>query len=61
MVQYDEFSGALSIEPLLTYRLNPFSMFYIGSNQAFRDYGAPDGMTHTSRQYFAKFQYLFRM
>jgi hypothetical protein len=61
VVQYDDFNGALTIEPLLTYRLNPFSLFYIGSNQAYQDYGVPDGMTHTSRQYFAKFQYLFRM
>jgi hypothetical protein len=60
VVQYDDFDGALSLEPLLTYRLNAFSMFYVGSTQGYRDYDDPAGLTQTSRQYFAKFQYLFR-
>ncbi len=60
VVQYDDFDKGLSIEPLLTYRLNAFSMFYIGSTAAYRDYPSPDGLTQTSRQFFAKFQYLFR-
>jgi hypothetical protein len=61
VVQYDDFDGALSIEPLLTYRLNAFSMFYIGSTHAYQDYRDPNtDMTETGRQFFAKFQYLFR-
>jgi hypothetical protein len=60
IVQYDEFSNALSIEPLLTYRINAFSLFYIGSNQALLSYEGRGGFTSTSRQYFLKFQYLFR-
>ncbi|UCC71484.1 MAG: carbohydrate binding family 9 domain-containing protein [Gemmatimonadota bacterium] len=60
VVQYDDFDRALSIEPLVTYRLNAFSMFYIGSTHAYLDYDDPSGFTQTERQFFAKFQYLFR-
>jgi hypothetical protein len=34
VVQDDDFDKAMSLESLLTYRLNPFSMFYIGSSLA---------------------------
>jgi hypothetical protein len=60
VVQYDDFSQALSIEPLLTYKVNPFTLFFVGSNLAYQDYGAPERFAHTSRQLFAKFQYLWR-
>ncbi|UCC48363.1 MAG: carbohydrate binding family 9 domain-containing protein [Gemmatimonadota bacterium] len=60
VVQYNNFSEELSIEPLLTYRLNPFTLFYIGSTQGYQDFDDPHGLTATRRQYFAKFQYLFR-
>ncbi|UCC84186.1 MAG: carbohydrate binding family 9 domain-containing protein [Gemmatimonadota bacterium] len=61
VVQYDDFNKALSFEPLITYRLNPFSMFYIGSTHGYVDYSEPSGFTQTERQFFAKFQYLFRI
>lgn len=61
VVQYDDFNKALSFEPLITYRLNPFSMFYIGSTHGYVDYSEPGGLTQTERQFFAKFQYLFRI
>jgi hypothetical protein len=60
IVQYDDFNRAMSIEPLLTYRINAFSVFYIGSNQAFLEYEGPRSFTPSARQYFLKFQYLFR-
>jgi hypothetical protein len=61
VVQYDDFDQALSLEPLLTYRLNPFSMFYIGSSLAYQDYDlANRSLTATSRQIFTKLQYLLR-
>lgn len=60
VIQYNDFSNSLDIEPLLTYKLNPFSLFYIGSSLAYRDFDDPRGMTRTSRQFFTKFQYLFR-
>jgi hypothetical protein len=61
VVQYDDFNKSLSFEPLITYRLNPFSMFYIGSTHGYVDYSQPSGFTQTERQFFAKFQYLFRI
>jgi hypothetical protein len=60
VVQYNDFSGELNIEPLVTYTMNPFTLFYIGSAHAYRNYGQPDRFEQTSRQLFAKFQYLFR-
>jgi len=59
VVQYNEFSERLDVEPLLVYQLNPFTIFYVGSTYASREY-ADHGMVSTDRQYFAKFQYLFR-
>ena len=61
VVQYDDFDNAMSLEPLLTYRLNPFSMFYIGSSLAYQDYDLTNrGLTARSRQIFTKLQYLVR-
>jgi len=67
IVQYDDFARQLDVEPLLTYRINPFTLFYVGSSLGYRDYrpGGPVGPGETgiqprSRQFFAKFQYLLR-
>ncbi len=65
VVQYDDFDETWEADPLVTYRLNPFSIFYVGST---RDY-APldpdhDGLRDwrlTDRQYFMKLQYLFQI
>ena len=53
------------VDPLITYQLNPLTIFYIGST---RDYvnldsedGREKGWTLTDRQYFLKFQYLFQL
>jgi hypothetical protein len=60
--QWDDFDGQFNVEPLLTYRINPFTMFFIGSTQVFRVFEDPrrDDLVHTSRQLFAKLQVLFR-
>ena len=55
-------------EPLLTYRLNPWTVFYVGATSGYADYGRRDdldlpteaGLVQTSRQFFLKFQYLLR-
>ncbi|HEX7024320.1 MAG TPA: hypothetical protein VF187_05845, partial [Gemmatimonadales bacterium] len=60
VVEYDGFDRTLSIEPLLTYRLNPFSLVYIGSTRGYREFDGPAGWTRTRTQYFAKVQYLLR-
>jgi hypothetical protein len=58
IVQYDDFSRDLSFEPLLSYQLNPFTIFYIGSSYGYEKYVGVDGMTPISEQYFMKLQYL---
>jgi hypothetical protein len=71
IVQYDEFDKRMDFEPLLTYRVNPFTVFFLGSRHGSRyltgpqlhdlEYpDAPSGFYATERQFFAKFQYLFR-
>ena len=60
VVQYNEFAKQLSVEPLLTYKINPFTLFYVGSTMGYGDYEDPDVFAATSRQFFAKFQYLLR-
>lgn len=58
----------ISIEPLLTYKVNPFTKFYIGMNSGY-DYVNPNEdnslinsrYSLNNRQFFAKFQYLFRI
>jgi hypothetical protein len=60
VVEYDNFDKALSIEPLLTYRVNPFTLVYAGSARGYQQYEGPTGWTRTDTQYFAKVQYLLR-
>ena len=47
----------------MTYKLNPFTLLYVGSTQVYHDFQDPrrNEFTPIERQYFAKFQYLFRM
>ena len=61
ILQYNDFNNNFDIDPLLNYKLNPFTIFYIGSTVDYRDIDDSNNMTLTSRQFFAKFQYLFRM
>lgn len=63
VIQYNDFAKRWEADPLLTYQLDPFSIFYVGST---RDYGlvSPGLMQGeewrlTGRQYFMKLQYLF--
>ena len=58
--QYDEFNKAINVFPLVSYKLNPYTIFYIGSTYDLSDFGNPYGFKQTSRQYFLKLQYLFR-
>lgn len=58
--QYDEFNKAVSFFPLVSYKLNPYTIFYAGSTYSLSDFGDPYGFKETSRQYFLKLQYLFR-
>ncbi len=54
------------VDPLLTYRLNSFSVFYLGSTYDYRDFNAafpdlPPDRRLTERQFFTKIQYLFQV
>lgn len=65
VLQYDDFRGRWEADPLLTYRVNPFSIFYVGSTRDYLDLtggrGGVSGWRLTDRQYFLKFQYLFQV
>ena len=70
IVQYNSFGEALDVEPLLTYRVNPFTVFYAGSTGNFQYFDADASVEddiHSSswkladRQFFAKVQYLFQL
>ena len=58
--QYDSFDRSVEVYPLLSYKLNPFTIFYAGSTSSLLDYGDPSGIRQTARQYFVKLQYLWR-
>ena len=58
--QYDGFNRAINIYPLLSYKLNPFTIFYVGSTSDLSNFGSPYGFKQTARQYFLKLQYLIR-
>lgn len=60
ITQYDSFDKSVEFFPLLSYKLNPFTIFYIGSTQSLSDFGDPFGMRQTARQFFVKLQYLWR-
>jgi len=65
IVQYNSFSEQLQIYPLLSYKANPFTKFYIGMNDYMNYYDQAglngfQGFKQTDRQFFVKFQYLIR-
>ena len=67
--QYNDFYENWDLDPLLTYRLNPFSIFYIGTTMdygRYEDLNDEDRIIGTStrlgsRQFFMKLQYLFQL
>ena len=75
VTQYDDFDERFDIEPLITYKLNPFTVFYAGSGTSYNyfdrfveedDEGVVihdqkvDDWKLANRQFFAKMQYLYR-
>jgi hypothetical protein len=62
VTQYNGFADRYDVEPLVMYRLNPFSIFYLGATSGFQAFDEPYGFTRIAdRQLFVKFQYLFRL
>ena len=65
VTQYNDRYEKWDLDPLLKYRINSFTLFYIGSTIDYRDtfadrYGRT-GWSITDRQYFMKLQYLFQI
>lgn len=58
--QYDQFAKQIEIDPLISYKLNPFTVFYAGSNHGFTKFGYPYGVERTLQQFFLKIQYLWQ-
>ena len=65
VVQYNDNGDIWDIDPLVTYRISPFSLFYIGSTHDIAELvDVDDGhkaWKETERQFFMKLQYLFRI
>ena len=65
VVQYNNFAERWDIDPLITYRISPFSVFYIGSTYDYANLATGNDnqtdWTLASRQFFMKLQYLFQI
>lgn len=66
IVQYNDFTERLEIDPLVTYRVSPFTVVHLGSSHRFEDFpaardGQPMLLQQTNRQFFFKLQYLLRV
>ncbi len=67
VTQYVDSSQFFSVDPLVSYKINPFTVFFVGSSHSFSDYdrdvntGRDIGYKQTDRVFFVKFQYLFRV
>ena len=62
--QYDTFSGNFNFSPLISYKINPFTIFYVGSTYDYNELMTQSNISKqvlTDRQYFLKLQYLWRM
>ncbi len=63
ITEYDSFGDEIQLYPLLYYKANPFTKFYIGMTDYLRQFDENrgfDGYRQTSRRFFVKFQYLIR-
>jgi hypothetical protein len=54
-------SRGFTLEPLLSYKVNAFTIFYIGSSHDYERYPASRDFQRDSQRFFVKFQYLFRV
>lgn len=65
ITQYNSFNDQIQVYPLVYYKANPFTKFYIGMTDYMNhfDESGPNGFNgykETDRQFFVKFQYLIR-
>jgi len=59
VTQYQSDNKNIGIYPLLSFELNPFTVFYLGSNHALNKFDEPYGYRERERRIFVKFRYLF--
>ena len=65
VTQYNDFGERWEVDPLITYRLSPFSVLYVGSTYDYDNF--INSLTErtnyqlTSRHFFLKLQYLFQV
>lgn len=57
--QYNEFSDRFEIDPLISYQLTPFSVFYAGATHNLDPSGDTSSWGLAERQFFVKLQYQF--
>jgi hypothetical protein len=60
ILQYRDYRKNYDVEPLLSYKVNPFTVFYAGSAHGLHDFPGDGELRETHRRYFLKFQYLFQ-
>lgn len=58
--EYNQFGRSFQFYPLVSYKLNPFTIFYAGSTHNLHNFDDPYGIQLTERQFFVKLQYLWR-
>jgi hypothetical protein len=71
VTEYVDSAEYVQIDPLLSYKINPFTVFFVGSSHSMMEYGDDPETTEievrdrryreASRVFFVKFQYLFRV
>ena len=71
VTEYVDSAKYVQIDPLLSYKINPFTVFFVGSSHSMMEYqDDPDTKEieiqneryrEASRVFFVKFQYLFRV
>ena len=64
LVQYDMFSRVFNVDPLLSYKWNPYTILFIGASQNISELTNAAGFSNyveTNRQFFLKFQYLWSL
>jgi hypothetical protein len=65
VLQYNDSGDTWEVDPLVTYQINPLTVFYFGSTYNFRDLTLEEdgraGWAKTGRQYFMKIQYLWQL
>jgi len=64
IVQYNDFASSLEVDPLVTYRVSPFTVFHLGSTHTYNSFPGLEEhsviLAQSARQIFFKAQYLFQ-